>query len=340
MRGGAPPGFSPSATQVTELGLAEGATPWIGPGGRIMERLELHLTYFCGERCLFCSEAHRMQRFHRFPVTWGRVARVLRMHAARGIRAVHFTGGEPTIHPRFVEVLMLARKLGMRTSIGTIGTMLAREDFARRALPHLDEVLFSVHGPDAAVHDRMAGKAGSFERVSAAMAHARRMAPHLRRFANTVITRHNLDHLPDTVAMLAERGVELVVVSNLTAEGGGHDRYAELAPRLEHLAEVLPRVPARAPGVVIRFFGVPMCLLGDHWTCSNDLHWDPRVTVEWQAAPGKVAFTGIYSWAPDRKRVHAPECAGCARRDVCMGINDAYLDHWSTAALRPFDSGT
>ena len=43
-------------TQISELGLAEGATPWIGPNGKIMERLELHLTYTCPERCVFCSE--------------------------------------------------------------------------------------------------------------------------------------------------------------------------------------------------------------------------------------------------------------------------------------------
>lgn len=334
----APTGFVASDTQVTELGLPSGATPWIGPRGQVMERLELHLTYHCPERCLFCSEDHRMKRYNRFPVTWGRVATVLRIHAERGVKAVHFTGGEPSIHPRFIEVLQLARKLGMRTSIGTIGTMLARPDFAARALPHLDEALFSVHGPTAAVHDQMAGRAGSFDQVIAAIDNARRLKPGFRLFANTVITARNLDHLPDTVSLLADHGVELIVVSNLTAEGGGHDNYADLAPRLEHLARVLPTVPDRAPGVVIRFFGVPMCLLGPHWTCSNDLHWDPRVTVEWQSAPGKVAFTGIYSWAPDRKRVHADQCAGCSRVDVCKGINDAYVAHWPTDALSAFGS--
>jgi hypothetical protein len=79
-----------------------------------------------------------------------------------------------------------------------------------------------------------------------------------------------------------------------------------------------------------------MCLLGEHTMLSNDLHWDPRVTVEWQAAPGKVAFAGIYSWAPDRRRVHVGACEGCARRDVCMGVYDAYAAHWPTDALRPF----
>lgn len=333
---GAPPGFVPSDTQTTEVGLDAGVKPWIGPNGRVMERLELHLTYHCPERCVFCSEEHRMQSYRRFPVTWGRVARVLRLHAERGVRNVHITGGEPTIHPRFVDVLKLAKKLGMRTSVGTIGTMLSRRDFAVDALPFLDEALFSVHGPDAGTHDAMARRDGSFERVTGAMKLARELKPGFGLFANTVITRHNVERLPDTVEMLDRLGARLVVVSNTTPEGSAWDVYEDLAVPLETLARVLPTVPARARSAIVRFFGVPMCLLGEHAMLSNDLHWDPRVTVEWQTAPGKVAFAGIYSWAPDRRRVHADACQGCARKDVCMGVYDAYASNWPTGALRPF----
>ncbi len=315
---------------------AENATPWIARNGRVMERLELHLTYTCPERCSFCSEEHRMQRFRPFPVTWARVATVLRMHASRGVKNVHFTGGEPTIHPQFVEVLALAKKLGMRTSIGTIGTMIARAEFAARALPFLDEGLFSLHGPDAALHDAMAGREGSFEQVCAAIANARRLRPDFRAYVNTVVTRQNVEALPDTAALADALGAELIVISNVTPEGKGLDDYERLAVPLDTLARVLPQVPSRAPRAVVRFFGTPMCLLGDHAFLSNDLHWDPRVTVEWGSAPGKVVFEAIYSWAPDRKRVHAHACRDCARRDVCMGVFDRYAEIFPTTALTPY----
>ena len=103
---------------MTQLPVLQNDTPWIGPSGRRMERLELHLTYTCPERCVFCSEEHRMQRYKEFPVTFGRVATTLRLHAERGVTNLHITGGEPTIHPRFIDVLRLAKKLGMRTSGG------------------------------------------------------------------------------------------------------------------------------------------------------------------------------------------------------------------------------
>jgi len=336
MSGSGPPGFVASDTQTSELDAQPGDTPWIGPHGQVMRRLELHLTYHCPERCVFCSEDHRMQRYNRFKVTWGRVAKVLRLHAERGVRNVHFTGGEPTIHPRFIETLRLAKKLGMRTSIGTIGTMLSQPDFAQQAAPFLDEALFSVHGPEAATHDSVARRDGSFDRVTRALTLMKQLNPRFRAFANTVVCTHNIEQLPDTVGMLDSLGAELVVVSNTTPEGAAWDGFTDLTVPLATLARVLPQVPERAKQAVVRFFGVPMCLLGPHWAKSNDLHWDPRVTVEWQSAPGKVAFTGIYSWAPDRRRQHVAACDTCTRKPICMGVYDAVATDHDLTALRPF----
>jgi len=276
-----------------------------------------------------------MQAFNRFPVTWGRVATVLRTHVQRGVRNVHLTGGAPTIHPRFVDILKLAKQLRMRPSIGTIGTMLARPDFADAAMPFLDEALFSVHGPDAETHDAMARRPGSFETVTTALANAQARNPRFRAFANTVITRHNVERLPDTVADLASRGVSLIVISNTTPEGAAFDHYSDLAVPLDVLARVLPEVPARAGAAVLRFFGMPMCLMGEHRMLSNDLHWDPRVTVEWARHGDKVVLDDFYNWEPNRKRALVNECQGCALNQVCMGVYDRYAELWPTDALRP-----
>ncbi len=261
---------------------------------------------------------------------------MLREHAARGVVRVHLTGGEPTIHPRFVDVLRLAKKLGMRTSVGTIGTMLAREEFAERALPLLDEALFSLHGPNAEVHDGMARREGSFDQVTRAIRLARRIRPAFHPYVNTVVTQRNVDLLPETVALAVSLGAELVVVSNLTPEGLGLDAYEALAVPLEKLRDVLAEVPARAGDMPVRFFGVPMCLLGPHRMLSNDLHWDPRVTVEWaDGDPGKVVFKDFYNWDPGRKRVHVEACEPCAMKTVCMGVFDRYAELWPTDALTP-----
>ena len=69
---------------------------------------------------------------------------------------------------------------------------------------------------------------------------------------------------------------------------------------------------------------------------SNDLHWDPRVTVEWMEKPGVVAFDSVYSWSPDRRRVHVEACGDCIKKKLCMGVFDRYVELWETAALEPY----
>ena len=312
------------------------STPWIGPNGQVMERLELHLTYTCPERCVFCSEEHRMNRYKKFPVTWGRVAKVLRMHASRGVRNVHFTGGEPTIHPHFIKALKLAKKLGMRTSIGTIGSMLSRPDFVDKTIDYLDEALFSIHGSTADIHDMLTRRKGSFERVTSALRLVLERKPDFGIYVNTVVTKQNVASLPETVRFLDDLGAKLIVVSNTTPEGGGDDKFAELAVPLRDLATYLPMAARKANQAILRFFGVPMCLLDEFASLSNDLHWDPRVTVEWISEPGKVKFDGIYSWRPNRKRIHVNACNTCTRKSVCMGVFDKYVHLWPTDRLEPF----
>lgn len=312
--------------------------PWINEYGQAMERLELHLTYTCPEKCVFCSEEHRMQKYRKYPVTWGRVAKILRTHAQRGVKNVHFTGGEPTIHPKFVSVLRLAKKLGLRTSIGTIGTMLSREKFAKEALPFLDEALFSLHGHTAEIHDGLTRKEGSFQQVVRAVEMCRRVKPSFPIFFNTVLTKQNVETLPQTIEFARSFGAQLIVVSNTTPEGAGEDNYPNLAVSLEKLKEIIPKAAEKADNAVVRFFGMPMCVMGKYYSWSNDLHWDPRVTVEWGAQPGKIVFDGIYSWTPARKRIHVDCCNSCDRKAVCMGVFEQYAKNWSTDILEPYAS--
>ena len=79
-----------------------------------------------------------------------------------------------------------------------------------------------------------------------------------------------------------------------------------------------------------------MCVLGSSELLSNDLHWDPRVTVEWGSEPGKVVFQSIYSWAPDRKRTHVSACKSCDKAKMCMGVFERYTDLWSIDDLTPY----
>ena len=87
-----------------------------GAHGANEKRHWVRLTRYCNQRCLFCLD--------RYAQTGGVldlafIRRDLARGRKRGLTRVVLSGGEPTVHPAFVEIVGLARELGY-THIQTI----------------------------------------------------------------------------------------------------------------------------------------------------------------------------------------------------------------------------
>ena len=302
--------------------------PSAGKGKR-PERLEFHISYTCPNSCLFCSEAHRLEQWRDAPVSAMEAHRTIVSHARAGGTHVNLTGGEPSEHPAFEYALGLARSLGMRTFVGTNGARLADREIAARVMPLLDELSLSVHGPDAALHDRMTGRRGSFDDLVETRRNAARFNEAAALFVNCVVTRRNIDAVAGVVDLCGRLGVPSLIVSNVAPEGRALERYARLAVRLDRWRAEAPDLARRASdlGVQVRFFGLPICALGEARMKSNDLHWDPRVTVERARGPGgRARLATIAALRPRRGRRYARRCRGCLMHDVCGGVFSEYLE--------------
>lgn len=296
------------------------------------------MSYICDQACVFCSESSRMEAFAASPISYANIVRTLARKRKDGCRHVTFTGGEPTLHPRIIDALAAAKRLGYTTYMTTDASKLANADFAARCLPLLDEVCISLHGDSPEVHDALAASPGSFQRVMTAIAAvaAAPKKPYL--LINVVLTRSNISRVPALVRLLAGLGpVKHCTISNLAPDGAALPRLAEIqAPlaEIETLAGTLSRISAET-GLVVRFFGVPLCLMGGDWNLPNDLHWTPRVTVERGLVDGKPGLQEIHSPHPGRLRFYAPACEGCTMRDRCFGVFKAYYDIFGDGELKP-----
>lgn len=297
------------------------------------ERLELHLTYTCTAKCTFCSEDGRMRAYRRAPVDARLVRGVLRAWVPRGVRHVHFTGGEPTLHPDLPALLALCRRVGLKTSMGTNGHRLADPGYAAQVVPNLDEVMVSLHGPDAATHEGLAGARGGFARAVAAIRAVSRPG------VNVVVTRETLGRVAETVRLAVELGAGMVLVSAVSPEGAAAERYTELTTRLTDVSAMCRAVVDAVRDVPVRFFGLPACALGDARARSNDLFWSPRVTVEWTGDPGDPRLDAIVSTRPDRGRAHVSACVACAWSGVCPGPFVRYVEAFGEGEIVAVDAG-
>ncbi len=166
----------------------------------------VRLTFDCNDHCVFCLDAHAHdgQMRDRDEVK----AQVLDGRKKGATRLI-LSGGEPTIHPNFVDFVRLGRLAGYsKIQTVTNGRLFAYGDFIRRAIDEgLSEITFSIHGPSAKVHDALVGTKGAWEEE---MTGLRNALSDGRPIVNIdiVINRANVKHLPEMLALFIGMGVK------------------------------------------------------------------------------------------------------------------------------------
>jgi MoaA/NifB/PqqE/SkfB family radical SAM enzyme len=172
----------------------------------------VRLTFDCNDHCVFCldSDSHNGDMRDRDDVK----RQILEGRRAGATRLI-LSGGEPTIHPNYVEFVHLGRQAGYpKIQTVTNGRMFSYGNFLERCLDAgLSEITFSIHGPNAKVHDALVGTKGAFEQEMAglrsALAH-RAASPAALPIVNVdiVVNRGNVRVLPDMLALFYGMGVK------------------------------------------------------------------------------------------------------------------------------------
>ena len=71
-------------------------------------------------------------------------------------------GGEPMLHPEWLEIVKAVKAAGMRCNIVTNGTLI--QNYAEEIIDSgLDEIIFSLDGPEE-IHDKIRRVPGTFQR--------------------------------------------------------------------------------------------------------------------------------------------------------------------------------
>ncbi len=169
----------------------------------------VRLTFECNNRCVFCldSDTHDGRMRDRDEVK----AQILDGRRAGATRLI-LSGGEPTIHPNYVDFIKLGRKAGYsKIQTVTNGRLFQYQDFVDRCIEAgLDEITFSLHGPNARVHDALVGVKGAWEQESAGLRRALETRDRTGRpivNVDIVINRANVKHLKEMLDLFISWGV-------------------------------------------------------------------------------------------------------------------------------------
>ncbi len=157
------------------------------------------LTYKCNLLCSFCYNAPK-KRAEMDTEQWKSTIDKLK---AAGSFTVILSGGEPLSHRGFFEIAQHVRDRGLVLKAYTNGVLLADLERAKRyaALAPFDTEI-SLHGADAATHDRLTGIRDSFDKLMIAFENLSSLG--VKVSIKTPITRLNQNQLR-AVEELGER---------------------------------------------------------------------------------------------------------------------------------------
>ncbi len=282
-------------------------------GRPAFERI-VRINFHCNQACSFCFVSTHLPSARDEAIE-----EAIRAAGRAGDRIV-ISGGEPTLNPRVVDYVRLAKSVGRYVSLQTNAVLLDDAALVEAlAATGLDEAFVSLHGSTAGISDGITEAPGTFVRTLAGIDNLSRAR--LRLVLNFVICDANRRDLVPFVRMVAERWPRARVNVSFVAPSTDlvpHDR--RLVPRYSDVLPSLAEAIAEAKRLRVQLCGfesmcgIPLCLI--------------------PPALGGLALAEI---PPDFDRgefLKTEQCAGCARESTCYGLRRGYAELYGADELR------
>ncbi|MBA4492610.1 pyrroloquinoline quinone biosynthesis protein PqqE [Paracoccus sp. S1E-3] len=298
------------------------------------------LTHRCPLACPYCSNPVEMTA-REGELTTEAWADIFAQAADLGVLQLHLSGGEPASRRDLADLVRAARDVDLYVNLITSGIGLTEARLRELDAAGVDHVQLSLQGVRAGIADMIGGYRGGFDRK---MQVARAITEiGLPLTLNAVMHRHNLDDLPETIALARDLGARRIEVACVQFQGWALVNRSALQPTREQVAEakrVVEQARRDLRGVMVIDFVPPdyyadypkACMGG--WG-STGLNVTPDGTVLpchaaetipgltfqnatqtalaeiWYEGPAFNAFRGT-DWMPE-------PCRSCDRREVDFG---------------------
>ena len=291
--------------------------------GAVDERRHwVRLTRACNNRCLFCHDvgAHDGQ-----VVPDEQVRAKIAQGRAIGATRLILSGGEPTIHPRFLEYVRLGRDSGYSwIQTVTNGRMFGYRNFAESAWEAgLREATFSMHAHEPALYDRLVGAPGAFPQALKGLRNALRLGMVVS--VDVVLNRLNLPKLRELLEFYMSLGVMEFDLLHLVPFGRGFDDHRD---ELFADDELVRRELARAleiadtPGLYLWTNRLPIRFLEGH----EDLFQDPHKLYD-EVLGEREAFRDLFATGKEPDCL-GDRCGSCFLKDFCDAARRYQRGEW------------
>ena len=200
--------------------------------GRMSQNLPSHLLQFsedkkpvivwnmtktCNLNCIHCySQSKNLQYNNELTLEEGKA--FIDDVSSFGSPVMLFSGGEPLMHPHFLDLAFYAKSKGMRAVISTNGTLITRELAQELKQVGLSYVGISLDGLSE-VHDKFRGKKGAFTEAINGINYAKEAG--IKVGLRFTINKRNAQEIPGIFKLLEEENIPRVCFYHLVYAGRG-----------------------------------------------------------------------------------------------------------------------
>ena len=315
--------------------MSQEQSGWTPPQGARTQKLVLFTGFSCNSHCHFCIYLKKRDLPYK---STRHIVEEMVQAKGQGVEYLEMIGGETTVRRDFIPLVKTAKKLGFKDIVVvTNGRMLAYPEFAKETVAAgVTDLVFSIHGHNAKLHDELTYAEGSFNDLLKGIENVRKEGLE-RIFGNCTVIKQNMQHLPDIARLFLKlkiHHVEYIFVD--PTYGGAYTNFNGLVPRISDAAPFMREALdiGRAGGTkdfVARY--VPLCHFPDHLDQISEVR--------------EVQTFRTRHWAPDFKnddvgagravagRSKPAKCAGCSLFDRCEGVWNEYLKRVGDDELTP-----
>jgi len=203
------------------------------------------LTHRCNQKCEFCYDASQViNETTKSDISFETVEKITNFLAKSFEDTSSFkitlSGGEPTLHPSFLEIVEQISNAGFLINILSNGQTFADKDFMEKVLKYnVSGLQLSIEGATAEVHDYRVGCKGAWEHVMHAIKNAQEFG-FVGLSTNSTLTNTSIKEMFDIIDLLDTLGLKQMSINNAMPEFAGRNYSVGMSyPKVVEIAEQL-----------------------------------------------------------------------------------------------------
>lgn len=295
-----------------------------------MERVDIKVGFYCNNLCKFCVQGRKRDSLP--AKSKDEVISSLQEAYGKGKREVVFTGGEPCLHPEFLQLVKAAKEIGFETiQIQSNGRMFAYNDFCIKLInAGANQFSPSLHGHSGEIHDFLTEAPNSFEQTVQGIKNLKKLNQYV--LTNSVITSSNYKNLPELASLLVDLGVNQFQFAFVHILGTADKNKKWIVPRKSEIIDYVKKGLdiGLGAGKRVTTEAIPYCFMEGYEDC---------------VAESRIPNTRIYDagfvvedYGDYRKRdgkIKRRECVSCRYFEECEGPWHEYPEIFGWDEFRP-----